>query len=256
MGAIASHITILAIVYSAVWLGTDQRKHQSSVSLAFLRGIHRRPVNSPHKGPVTRKMLPFDDVIMLAKEERSVKAAGKISVLNTLRPRQNGRRFADDTFKRIFLKENIRISIKISLKFVPKGPINNNPALVQIMAWCRSGDKPLSEPIMVSLMTHFCVTRPQWVNTLRSRQYGRLLQTTFSYGFSWMRIYKFLLKLHWYLLPSVQLTMFYHWFSSWLGAVQATSHHLNQWWLVYWRIYASLGLSVRQDFKQYNHRKI
>ena len=60
-----------------------------------------------------------------------------------------------------FLNENVRISIKISLKFVPKGPVNNIPALVQIMAWCRSGDKPLSEPMMVSLMTHTCVTRPQ-----------------------------------------------------------------------------------------------
>ena len=84
--------------------------------------------------------------------------------INTLRPRQNGRRFADDTFKRIFLNENVRISIKISLKFVPKGPINNNPALVQIMAWRRSGDKPLSEPMMVNSLAHICVTRPQWVN--------------------------------------------------------------------------------------------
>ena len=83
--------------------------------------------------------------------------------LNTLRPRQNGRRFADDTFKRIFLNENVRISIKISLKFVPYGPMNNIPALVQIMAWRRSGDKPLSEPMMVSLLTRICVTRPQWV---------------------------------------------------------------------------------------------
>ena len=83
--------------------------------------------------------------------------------INTLRPGQNGLRFADDTFKRIFLNKNIRISIKISLKFVPKGPLNNNPALVQIMAWRRSGDKPLSEPMMVSLLTHICVTRPQWV---------------------------------------------------------------------------------------------
>ena len=66
--------------------------------------------------------------------------------INTLRPGQNGRRFADDTFKRIFLNENVRISIKISLKFVPKGPISNIPELVQIMAWRRSGDKPLSEP--------------------------------------------------------------------------------------------------------------
>ena len=63
---------------------------------------------------------------------------------NTLRPGQNGRRFADDTFKRIFLNENVRISIRISLKFVPRGPINNIPALFQIMAWRRSGDKPLS----------------------------------------------------------------------------------------------------------------
>ena len=74
--------------------------------------------------------------------------------VNTLRPRQNGRRFADDTFKPIFLNENVRISIDISLKFVPKGPINNNPALVQIMAWRRSGDKPLSEQMMVRLLTH------------------------------------------------------------------------------------------------------
>ena len=88
----------------------------------------------------------------------------------TLRLRQNGRRFADDTFKRIFLNENVRISIKISLKFVPKGPIKNNPALVQIMAWRRSGDKPLSEPMMVSSLTHICVTRPHWFNALRPQQ--------------------------------------------------------------------------------------
>ena len=83
--------------------------------------------------------------------------------VNTLRPSHNGRRFADDTFKRIFLNENVRIPIEISLKFVPKGPINNIPTLVQIMAWHRPGDKPLSAPMMVSLLTHICVTRPQWV---------------------------------------------------------------------------------------------
>ena len=55
----------LMIVYSAVYSGADQRKHQSSTSLAFVQGIHRWPVNSPHKGPVTRKMFPFDDAIML-----------------------------------------------------------------------------------------------------------------------------------------------------------------------------------------------
>ena len=65
MGAIASQITSLTIVYSIVYSDADKRKHQSSASLAFVRGIHRRPVNSPHKWPVTRKVFPFDDVIMI-----------------------------------------------------------------------------------------------------------------------------------------------------------------------------------------------
>ena len=86
-----------------------------------------------------------------------------ISDVNTLRPRQNGRHFADDPFKRIFFNKTVRIFIQFSLTFVPKGPINNKPALVQIIAWHRPGDKPLSEPMMVSLPTHICVTRPQWV---------------------------------------------------------------------------------------------
>ena len=66
MGAIASQITSHAIVYSTVYSGENQRKHQSSASLALERGIHREPVNSPHKLPVTRKMFPFDDVIVLS----------------------------------------------------------------------------------------------------------------------------------------------------------------------------------------------
>ena len=64
MGTVASQITSLTIVYSTVYSGADARKHQSSASLAFMRGIHRWPVNSPHKCPVTRKTFPFDDVIM------------------------------------------------------------------------------------------------------------------------------------------------------------------------------------------------
>ena len=64
MGAMASQITRLTIVYSTVYSGADQRKHQNSASLAFVWGIHRWPVNSPHKWPVTRKMFSFDDVIM------------------------------------------------------------------------------------------------------------------------------------------------------------------------------------------------
>ena len=88
--------------------------------------------------------------------------------VNTLGPRQHRRRFADDIFKCIFVNENCCILNKIPLKFVRKGPIDKNPALVQIMAWHRLGDKPLSEPMVLSLLTHICVTRPQWVNCARA----------------------------------------------------------------------------------------
>ena len=64
MTMLASQITSLIVVYSIVYSGVNQRKHQSSASLAFVREIHRGPVNFPHKWPVTRKMFPFDDVIM------------------------------------------------------------------------------------------------------------------------------------------------------------------------------------------------
>ena len=103
------------------------------------------------------------------------------ALINTLRPRQNGRHLADDTFNRVFVNEYVRISIKFSLKFVPKGPINNIPALVQIMAWRRPGDRPLSEPVMVNPMTHICVTRPQWVKL-------HLLPVKYSTGFEMMLI--------------------------------------------------------------------
>ena len=90
-------------------------------------------------------------------------------LLNSLRPRLNRHPFADNIFKCIFLNENEWILSRISLNFVPKARINNIPSLVQIMAWCLPGDKPLSEPMMVSLLTHICVTRPQWVNLLVKR---------------------------------------------------------------------------------------
>ena len=83
--------------------------------------------------------------------------------VNTLRLRQDGRHFPDGIFICIFLNENEWHLIKISLKFVPKFPINDIPALVQIMAWRGPGDKPYSEPMMVVLPTHICVIRPQWV---------------------------------------------------------------------------------------------
>ena len=77
MGEMASQITSLTTVYSTIYSDADQRKYQSSASLAFVRGIQRRPVNSPHKWPVTRKMFPFDDVSMVLAFTDSTTSAGK-----------------------------------------------------------------------------------------------------------------------------------------------------------------------------------
>ena len=79
---------------------------------------------------------------------------------DTFKSRQYGRNFPDDIFKCISLNENVWISIRISLKFVHKGPINNSPALVQIIAWRHPDDKPLSEPMMASLSAHIHAIRP------------------------------------------------------------------------------------------------
>ena len=88
---------------------------------------------------------------------------GNTNQINTLRSGQNGRYFTDDIFIYIFLNENAWILIRISLNFIPKCRIINIPALVQIIAWRHPGDKPLSEPMMVRLLTSICVTQPQCV---------------------------------------------------------------------------------------------
>ena len=105
------------------------------------------------------------------------------SLINTLRPRQNGRLFADDTFKRIFLNENYRITIKISLKFVPRGLFNIIPALVLIMAWRRPGDKPLSEPTRHVDGTPTSEVTPVTIRYIRPRHHGHTSQ---YHGHEWM----------------------------------------------------------------------
>ena len=101
MGAMASQITSLTIVYSTVYSDADQRKHQSSASLAFVWWIHRRPVNSLHKWPVTRKMFPFDDVIMIYRDVCSPCDAFYTPVLKTV----------------VFCYTHLRPSIRIFLPF-------------------------------------------------------------------------------------------------------------------------------------------
>ena len=104
---------------------------------------------------------PLDNTEIIAIYYLSV--ACPIEGFNTLRPRQNDRHFRYDIFKCTFLNENEWIALKVSLKFVRKGQIDNIPSLLQIMAWRRPGDKPLSEAMMISLLMHICVTRLQWV---------------------------------------------------------------------------------------------
>ena len=89
---------------------------------------------------------------------RSAYNASKIQILNTLRLRRNVRLFTGGLYKCIFLNENLGLSIKISLKFVPEGSVNNVSSFIHIMAWHRSGDKPLSETMIVELLTYICVT--------------------------------------------------------------------------------------------------
>ena len=101
--------------------------------------------------------LRAHDAIMLS----AANVIHYIPVNNTLMRGQDGRHFPYDIFKCIFATENVSIFINTSLKFVPTSQINNIPALVQIMACCRPDDKPLYEPIMVILLMHICVTRPQ-----------------------------------------------------------------------------------------------
>ena len=120
-------------------------------------------------------------------------------LFNTLRQRRNVCHFADNIFKCIFLREYIWISINISLRFVPKGEINNILTLDQIMAWHWLGNKPLSEPMMVILLMHICTTPPHWVNinTRTKADYlpiGQLGKTYMKLTVKYKSEYKYLLS--------------------------------------------------------------
>ena len=131
------------------------------------------------------------------------------SVFSTLRPRQNGRNFPDD----IFLNENVWISIKISLKLVPTCPIGDIASLVQIMAWRRPGEKPLSEPVMVRIPTHICVTRPQWVNKLLANQRSFLIGQVLAQHEPWRQRRKM-----------TQITISVQWNRPYYGIVKAPAN--------------------------------
>ena len=174
MSAIASQYTSLTIVYSTVYSGADQSKHQSSASRAFVWGIHRGPVNSPHKCPVTRKLLPF---WWRHYGSWIVKPSNEFTIC------------ARRTYK--------------------------------------STDTQF-------LCVTFLLTVPAVLTHWGPDKMAVIFQTTFWNVFSWIKMCELRLRFHWTLFLWVQLTIF-----------QATSHCLNQWLLIYWRIYASLGLDVK-----------
>ena len=100
--------------------------------------------------------------------------------------------------------------------------------------------------MLISTFVTMCLQYVCCVFALTHRDRDKMdaiMQTPFSSAFPWMKMFEFRLKFHWSLFLRIQLTIFQHWLRQWLGADQATSHYLNQWWLVYWRIYASLGLN-------------
>ena len=101
----------------------------------------------------------------------------------------------------------------------------------------------ISENIRVYLYLFYHISTLRWCRSFFLMENRVPFKTTFSNGFSWMKMYEFRLTFHWNLFLGVQLTIIQHCFRKWLGAVQVTSHYLNQWWLVYWCIYVSLGLN-------------
>ena len=175
-----------------------------SALLAFVWGIHRSPVNFPHKGQ-WRGTLVFSlicawtndwvnnrkagdlrrhhahyDVTVMAHVSSTGKLHDSLSSvwplsLHVYWNRDKWPPFSRRNLKCIFFNENVYISIDISLRFVPQCQIYNIPALVQIMAWRLPDDKPLSEPMMASLLTHISVTRLQWVDACIKCPGGALL---------------------------------------------------------------------------------
>ena len=160
-----------------------------------------------------------------------------------MRPRQNGRHFPDDIFKRIFFDENVWISIQVSLKFVPKGPINNITALVQIMAWRRPGDKPLSEPMMIISMTHICVTRPQWVKGLHLGGLDIFFSFMTMISMTWGKTAVIPLLMHWS-YHSVTLS---HWYSSLSLVTWQHGNHLPRFFLSRARLTIPFFLNVEEE---------
>ena len=224
MTMLASQITSLTVVYSIVYSGVNQRKHQSSASLAFVWEIHRGPVNFPHKWPVTRKMFPFDDVIMihsgngmLSDDTKPLLGPMLIShqwcfVTLTWGQFQRKRR-------RYSWKEFENYSFEITAAHDPEAN-----KLTQLDWRSSTG------------VFHLPFRKPWCRDKMAANLQRTFSQCIFLNENIWISI-KISLKI----VPKCPINNILL-FILWLGSDQATSHYLDQWWYVYWRIYASLGL--------------
>ena len=163
--------------------------------------------------------------------------------ITLLRLRQNGHHYPD-ICKYIFLNENVWISIRILLMFLPRVPIHNKPALVQIMAWHRSGEKSLSEPMLVYLTDAYMRQSAIWFNRLRLRQNGHHSADNISKCiFINKNLCILTLNFTEFFFPKIQLTLWPNWFGSVNDLAQSRWQfiHWNNDSLVYW--YALLNVN-------------
>ena len=144
------YLVVQAIYYVDHWYKPTELRHHGGFIANVLVPNTCQATSNYH----------FDSTMSLPHMNHIVWHRYHVPTIRTLRPRQIDRNFADDVFKCISLNEHVWILLKISPKFVPKFRINNIPVLIQIMAWRQPGDKPLSVPMMVSLLAHICVIWP------------------------------------------------------------------------------------------------
>ena len=169
MGTMASRITSLTIVYSTVYSGADQRKHQRSASLASVSLIQRWPVNFPHKGPVTRKNASIwwwrhhidQTPYYSSRSPRSHKICRLL--INSLTPDRLEWNFRYAIFKLILVIGAWGKCSKIALRWILLDLTDEKSTLVQVMSWCRLATSPYLR--QQAIHPNLCQTRPQWVNT-------------------------------------------------------------------------------------------
>ena len=135
---------------------------------------------------------------------------------------------------------SIQKSVSVHVMTRWHGDTSNNTGFFRYQSVARSSQ---NGPVMHSIHVLLLSVRQNWLTHWGRDKIDAISQTTFSNAFSWMKMHEFRLRFHWSLFLRFELTIFQYWFRYWLGAGQATSHYLNQWWLDYRRIYASLGLN-------------